>query len=82
VAGTVLHARASVDLSVNTPPQMLGDRLMAATLARLAKRLNAESFGSYRPAAGSDQHRMLMAQWLADHRLVVPPDRLLLTNGA
>ncbi|MBN8939339.1 MAG: PLP-dependent aminotransferase family protein [Rhizobiales bacterium] len=82
VADAILHARDMVDLSVNTPPQVLGDRLVAATLATLAKRLSAESFGRYCPAAGRDDHRMLMARWLSSHRFAVSPDRLMLTNGA
>ncbi|QCI65441.1 PLP-dependent aminotransferase family protein [Phreatobacter stygius] len=82
VAGSILRARTVVDLSVNTPPQMLSDRLMTATLATLTGRLGAESFGRYCPAAGRDDHRMLMARWLADHRLAIAPDRLLLCNGA
>lgn len=82
VAGTVLGRRDMIDLGVNTPPQVLGDRLIAATLATLAKRLSAENFGRYCPAAGRDDHRMLMARWLSSYRFAVSPDRLMLTNGA
>src|SRR5215207_3314705 len=41
-----------VDLSVNAPPQVLTDRLLARTLTDLARHLNAATFGTYMPAAG------------------------------
>lgn len=41
VTGTNPSAADTTDLGINTPPQMLGDRLLSATLARLSKRLDA-----------------------------------------
>lgn len=82
VAGSDLLPREIVDLSINTPPQMLGDRLLASTLAALAKQMDADSFGRYRPPAGSMQHRKAMADWLHDQHLEIAPERLLLTHGA
>lgn len=74
--------RPWIDLSVNTPPQTLSDRLLAATFAALARDLDAASFSRYRPAIGAIEDRRTIARWLADQRLEVPAERLLLTNGA
>jgi len=82
VAGSAPASGEIVDLSVNTPPQMLGDGLLATTLAALARQMDADSFGRYRPPAGSSEHREAIARWLREHRLALAPDHLLLTNGA
>lgn len=82
VAGAEPNPSEIINLSVNTPPQMLGDGVLSATLAALARQMDADSFGRYRPPAGSTPHREAMAHWLAEHRLQVKADRLLLTNGA
>jgi DNA-binding transcriptional MocR family regulator len=82
VAGAEPNPGEIIDLSVNTPPQMLGDGILSATLAALAKQMDADSFGRYRPPAGSAEHREAMAHWLTAHRLKIAADRLLLTNGA
>jgi len=82
VAGGTGAAANVVDMSVNTPPQMLADRLLAATFQALAREMDAATFGSYHPPMGSLAHRRTMARWLSDHRMEVPPDRLLITNGA
>lgn len=82
VSGLSPRPHGSIDLSLNTPPQMLSDRLLAATLAGMAKRLDADTFGTYAPAAGRPHHRAQMARWLAGQRLEVTPDRILLCNGA
>lgn len=74
--------RAWIDLSVNTPPQTLTDRLLAATFAALARDLDAANFSRYRPAIGALEDRRTIARWLADQRVEVPAERLLLTNGA
>lgn len=82
VAGAAPNPSEIIDLSVNTPPQMLGDGVLSATLVALAKQMDADSFGRYRPPAGSIEHREAMAHWLAEHRFRIASDRLLLTNGA
>ena len=82
VAGSSPRRDDIIDLSINTPPQMLSDRLLAATLIGLAKRLDAGTFSTYAPAAGSHEHRKRMSQWLASQKLEVTPDRILLCNGA
>lgn len=82
VAGGEAPPRARVDLSVNAPPQVFADRLLAATFAALARDLTAETFARYRPVIGDLEHRRTMARWLADHRFVAPVERLMLSNGA
>lgn len=82
VAGITPRAEGLVDLSINTPPQMLSDRLLAATLSKLAKRLDAGSFGRYTTGIGSERQRALMAQWLGLQRLDIAPGQVLLCNGA
>ncbi|MGV6873257.1 aminotransferase-like domain-containing protein [Pseudochelatococcus sp. B33] len=82
VTGLPSRPASIIDLSLNTPPQVLSDRLLAATLTKLAKRLDAGSFGAYAPAAGSHAHRSQMTRWLALQRLEATPDRVLLCHGA
>ena len=82
VTGGEATPRARVDLSVNAPPQVFADRLVAATFASLARDLSAEAFARYRPAIGDLGHRRTLARWLADHRFAAPVERLMLTNGA
>ena len=82
VAGLAPRPAAVIDLSVNLPPQVLSDRLLAATLASLGRRLDAGTFGSYLPPAGRDDHRALLARWLAGQRLEASPEHLLICHGA
>lgn len=82
VAGLALRSNTVIDLSINTPPQMLSDRLLASTLTAMAKRLDAGMFATYAPPAGRPEHRALMARWLAGQRLDVSPDCILLCGGA
>lgn len=82
VAGLTPRPATVIDLSVNTPPQMLDDRLMAATLSAMAKRLDAGTFGAFTPAAGRPDHRALAAKWLAGQRMDISPECVLLCNGA
>ncbi len=74
--------RARVDLSVNAPPQVFADRLVATTFAALARDLTADAFARYRPPIGDLEHRRTLARWLTDHRFAAPVERLMLTNGA
>ncbi|KRE22644.1 hypothetical protein ASE66_26010 [Bosea sp. Root483D1] len=82
VAGQSQAASRMVDLSVNLPPQLLSDRLLAAILGDLAKRLDADSFGTYAAPAGRREHRTLLARWLAPTGIAPAPERLLICNGA
>lgn len=82
VAGLPQAASRTIDLSINVPPQQLSDRLLAASLSDLARRLDADSFGAYAAPAGRLEHRALLARWLAPTGLAVSPERLLICNGA
>jgi DNA-binding transcriptional MocR family regulator len=82
VAGLSQAASRMVDLSINVPPQQLSDRLLAASLSDLARRLDADSFGAYAAPAGRLEHRALLARWLKPTGLAPAPERLLICNGA
>jgi DNA-binding transcriptional MocR family regulator len=82
VAGLPQAAGRTIDLSINVPPQQLSDRLLAASLGDLAKRLDADSFGAYAAPAGRLEHRALLARWLAPTGIALSPERLLICNGA
>ena len=82
VAGLPQATSRMVDLSINVPPQQLSDRLLAASLSDLARRLDADSFGAYAAPAGRLDHRVLLARWLAPTGLAAAPERLLICNGA
>lgn len=82
VAGIAPRPIETIDLSVNVPPRLLADRVLAATLADLARTLDADTFGAYAPAAGLPEHRALMARRLGEFGLEVPGRRVILTNGA
>jgi len=82
VAGLPRAAGRTIDLSVNVPPQQLSDRLLAASLSDLARRLDADSFGAYAAPAGRLDHRALLARWLAPTGIAAAPERLLICHGA
>lgn len=82
VAGLSQATSRTIDLSINVPPQQLSDRLLAASLSDLARRLDADSFGAYATPAGRPEHRTLLARWLAATGLAAAPERLLICNGA
>ncbi|AQU88476.1 GntR family transcriptional regulator [Komagataeibacter nataicola] len=71
-----------LDLSANMPPPMFSDRALARTLARLARTVDPALFNVYPPVAGHIEHRRIMAHWLAELGVEIPPERLLLTSGA
>lgn len=71
-----------VDLSRNTPPAVITERLLSRTLAAIGKRVDAGLFNDYPPLGGHHEHRRLLARWYADLGMDADPGRLLLTNGA
>lgn len=71
-----------IDLSVNTPPAMLSDRLLSSTLVKVARKVDAAYFNLYAPIAGHEEHRRLLARWLETLSLTVEPKRLIPTGGA
>lgn len=73
---------AVIDLSLNLPPPILAEAQFAAALQRVAARAAGISTQRYPPPAGRLEHRRAAARWLAGHRIELPAERLLLTNGA
>jgi DNA-binding transcriptional MocR family regulator len=71
-----------IDLSVNTPPRMLSERLLAKTLVAVSRKIDVDSFATYPPVAGRDEHRRIMARWIAGLGMETSADRLILCNGA
>lgn len=82
VAGQPSRDFGRIDLSANVPPRMLSDRLLAAALNSIAKRLDAGTFCSYAPPNGREDHRRLLARSLAERGMPAPSDRVLICNGA
>lgn len=71
-----------IDLSLNLPPPILAEAQFTAALQRVAARASAIDTQRYPAPAGRIEHRRLAAHWLAGHRVELPAERLLLTNGA
>ncbi len=71
-----------IDLSVNAPPAMLNERVLSATLALAARKVDSFYFLNYPPPAGPEKHRLLLAGWLSSVGIKANPDQLLLTSGA
>jgi DNA-binding transcriptional MocR family regulator len=82
VAALQAHQGPVVNLSVNTPPAMLSEKLLARTLSDMAKRVDRHLFELYPPPAGHAEHRRLMARWLETLGMPAEPSRLVLTGGA
>lgn len=72
-----------IDLSINRPicDQVHSDRIRA-TLIELGERGDISSMLVCRPIAGLDQHRQVGALWLRRRDLHVPPEQVLVCNGA
>ncbi|MGY5810193.1 aminotransferase-like domain-containing protein [Rhizobium sp. LEGMi198b] len=86
-SGTFVSAAAarrgpSIDFSRNTPPSVLTERLLARSLAAVAKKSDAGILNSYPPTAGHDEYRRQFARWLQGLGVDVAPSRLFLTSGA
>ncbi len=86
-SGTFVSATESrrgplVDLSRNAPPAVMTERLLARSLAAVARRVDASLFNDYPPAAGHGQYRRELARWFRRLGMDADPARLLLTTGA
>ncbi|OOC64640.1 PLP-dependent aminotransferase family protein [Brucella intermedia] len=85
--GTFVATRAArsgprIDLSINTPPAMIGERLLARTLTTIAHKIDAAHLNLYAPLAGHEEHRRLLARWLETFSLAVDPRQVIPTAGA
>lgn len=77
-----VRERGYTDLSVNVPPQLLGQQILVASFQALARDVTAEDFGHYRPAAGNSDDRRMIAGWLHQVGIDTAIERILITNGA
>lgn len=76
------HEGRQIDLSSNTPPAMLTERLLARTLTVIARRIDADQLNLYAPPTGHLEHRRLMARWLGTLGVPADPSCLVLTGNA
>jgi DNA-binding transcriptional MocR family regulator len=71
-----------LDMTLNAPPSTGEDALIAAGIAKLAATALAPLLG-YLPHAGLPAQRAPLAAWVAEQfRVTLPPERMLLCNGA
>ena len=72
-----------IDLSINRPvyDERHSERVRA-TLRQLGERGDVSSMLVCRPIAGLDDHRAAGAEWLRRRAVEVPPERVLICNGA
>ncbi|WP_289851745.1 PLP-dependent aminotransferase family protein [Sinorhizobium meliloti] len=73
---------AVIDLSVNAPPRIVGQQMLARTLMNISRDIDADLFARYPPDGGYCEHRRQMAQWLAWLGMQMKVEQLLLCNGA
>lgn len=71
-----------IDLSRNAPPAVMTERLLARTLAAVARNIDSGLFSDYPPIAGHEEHRRLVARWFAGVGMEADPRHLVLTCGA
>lgn len=76
------HGGRQIDLSANVPPAALSTRLLARTLAGIARKIDADHFNLYAPPGGHLEHRRVLGRWLETLGLAVDPSHLVLTSGA
>lgn len=80
VCPIAVRASPVIDLSINPPPSVLGEDLVARTLAAISRR--SGMFSNSQPTVGGEEHRRQMARWLAGLGMETKADALLLCNGA
>jgi DNA-binding transcriptional MocR family regulator len=82
VATRVARSGPRIDLSINMPPPMIGERLLARTLTTIAHKIDAAHLNLYAPLTGHDEHRRLLASWLETFSLAADPRQIIPTAGA
>ena len=71
-----------IDMSVNVPPPLLGEDALSAAMTAVGRRVDAKGLPDYGPPGGHIDHRRAVSAWLATAGLPLPPEDLLLCNGA
>ena len=64
------------------PPDGEDGRALGATLAEIARSHGLDELVAYDPATAPYRHRTIAAEWIESMGLHVPPDQLVVTNGA
>jgi len=72
---------ALIDFSVNLPPPMSNDTLLANAISDIAGRSGINRLLDYHPHAGLDTHRAAGARWLEMHGYPVEAERVIVTSG-
>ena len=82
-ADGVRHPGPIVDLSLNCPPMIAAERLLAETWGKVRRRPEFLDALNYGPIEGFPQHRRLASAWLARTAGTerVDPDRIVITCG-
>jgi DNA-binding transcriptional MocR family regulator len=78
-------APGTVDLSLAcpwVPPDGEEGRLLAHTLAEIARGGGLDELMTYHPTTGLPRHRAVAAEWIAGMGLAVSPDQVVVTHGA
>jgi DNA-binding transcriptional MocR family regulator len=82
VAINEMHSNSVIDLSSNVPPAMLTSRLLAQTLSRIARKIDADHLNLYAPPGGHFEHRRVLARWLETLGLLCDARQLIITSNA
>jgi DNA-binding transcriptional MocR family regulator len=75
-------ATGVIDMSANIPPPLLGDEALSAAMTAVGRRIDTKGLPDYGPPGGRLDHRRAVSAWLATTGLDLPPEDLLLCNGA
>lgn len=72
-----------IDLSMNCPPMVAAERLLAESWGKVRRRRDFLDVLTYAPIEGSNSHRKLAAAWLAKTARLEPPPagRVIVTSG-
>lgn len=73
---------AFYDLSLNSPPVAIAAPLLQRSLKALSDAGNVETLFGYAPIPGTQANRRAGSAWFALRDLEVPPERILITQGA
>lgn len=74
--------RETIDLAFNAPPALMAERVLKATLVKIARRIDPASLALYPPLGGREADRAAMANWLGALGGPHDPARTLLCDGA
>lgn len=70
-----------IDLSLNSIPPLVSDRLLARTLSTVARKIDAQHVHLRPPLAGHDAHRRILGRWLESLGVSADPSRIILTGS-